>query len=107
MEASNKLPEDFKAKWIAALRSGEYKQGRHELYDNVNKTYCCLGVACMIAGAKPNNSGYIASYGGMKGITKVPVLLRGDNGYAVDNLVGMNDRGKSFFEIAKWIEENL
>lgn len=38
-------------KWIAALRSGEYKQGRAALKVNNegNIGYCCLGVLCQIA----------------------------------------------------------
>jgi hypothetical protein len=35
-------------KWIAALRSGEYKQGKNALCSN--DEYCCLGVACEIKG---------------------------------------------------------
>lgn len=34
-------------KWINALRSGEYAQGRTHLQDGGN-TFCCLGVACKI-----------------------------------------------------------
>lgn len=34
-------------KWINALRSGKYKQGRYALQDS-NNGYCCLGVACKI-----------------------------------------------------------
>jgi hypothetical protein len=42
-----------RARWVAALRSGEYKQargllrtrGRHDQEDR----YCCLGVACEVA----------------------------------------------------------
>jgi hypothetical protein len=38
---------EFYSQWLAALRSGEYPQGKGQLnYDN---TYCCLGVACDIA----------------------------------------------------------
>jgi hypothetical protein len=33
--------------WIAALRSGEYKQGKGNLRDMDNK-FCCLGVLCDI-----------------------------------------------------------
>lgn len=40
---------EFLVKWIAALRSGNYKQGTGRLYEIVCKTYCCLGVACDIA----------------------------------------------------------
>jgi hypothetical protein len=42
-------------KWVAALRSGEYEQGRERLHsldrsdpDNEKHTYCCLGVACEV-----------------------------------------------------------
>jgi hypothetical protein len=43
-----KMPAEFKAKWIAALRSGKYKQTVSRLRDNFG--YCCLGVACDISG---------------------------------------------------------
>lgn len=33
-------------KWLQALRSGEYKQGRGQL--QTFKGYCCLGVACAV-----------------------------------------------------------
>lgn len=35
-------------KWVAALRSGKYKQGRSYLkrVDDGEARYCCLGVAC-------------------------------------------------------------
>ena len=32
--------------WLAALRSGKYKQGKIMLYDRNNDTYCCLGILC-------------------------------------------------------------
>lgn len=35
--------EDFD-KWIKALRSGEYVQGKKTLYNSYRNTYCCLGV---------------------------------------------------------------
>jgi hypothetical protein len=35
-------------KWVDTLRSGDYKQGTGQLYDN--GYYCCLGVACEISG---------------------------------------------------------
>lgn len=38
-----KLPKDVKKKWVAALRSGKYEQGRQFLESNGE--YCCLGVA--------------------------------------------------------------
>jgi hypothetical protein len=36
----------IKQKWVKALRSGEYSQGKFKLYDGIN--YCCLGVLCQL-----------------------------------------------------------
>lgn len=39
-------------KWVAALRSGDYKQAKESLVvedDDKNRSYCCLGVACVLA----------------------------------------------------------
>jgi hypothetical protein len=38
-----KLPADIKAKWLEALRSGRYEQGRGHLRTSDDK-FCCLGV---------------------------------------------------------------
>lgn len=35
-------------KWVAALRSGKYTQGRSVLNQN-DRAFCCLGVACEVA----------------------------------------------------------
>jgi len=43
-------------KWVAALESGEYKQGIGQLREG--NTYCCLGVLCEIA----KKEGVIKSY---------------------------------------------
>jgi hypothetical protein len=43
-----RMPKDLADKWLSALRSGEYKQGKGQLctYDNIDGSprYCCLGV---------------------------------------------------------------
>lgn len=41
-----------KAKWVAALRSGEYQKGVGHLHDKDTDTYCCLGVLCKAVGAE-------------------------------------------------------
>jgi hypothetical protein len=41
------LLNDNAKKWVAALRSGKYKQTRHVLCDR--NGHCCLGVACEVA----------------------------------------------------------
>lgn len=38
------MKPEIKAKWVAALRSGEYKQGREAL--RIGDRFCCLGVLC-------------------------------------------------------------
>jgi hypothetical protein len=39
-----KMPIELKDKWVKALRSGKYKQGRGILYNPEEKSFCCLGV---------------------------------------------------------------
>ena len=46
-----KLNPERKALLVAALRSGEYQQGRGRLYDGIEGGYCCYGVACVLAEA--------------------------------------------------------
>lgn len=115
----NKLPEDFKKRWVEALRSGEYKQGENTLLRDGK--FCCLGVACVVAGVQDINS--VCSYGFIEfdpankpEVLKVPDILRGDT--PVTNvLASLNDgrdeqgtsedKKKSFNEIADYIEKNL
>jgi hypothetical protein len=49
--ASFKLDPEVKAKWVAALRSGDYRQGRGALATRLpdGVEYCCLGVLMEIA----------------------------------------------------------
>jgi hypothetical protein len=42
------MNQDVKALWLAALRSGEFQQGKKRLR-NMDDTYCCLGVLCELA----------------------------------------------------------
>lgn len=52
---------EFLRKWIDALRSGKYKQGRYFLC-NVDDEYCCLGVAAEVLGAKKQRAGRNTAY---------------------------------------------
>lgn len=38
--------------WVNALRSGKFMQGRKALHIESTNSYCCLGVACVVAGKK-------------------------------------------------------
>jgi hypothetical protein len=41
------MDAELKAKWVAALRSGEYVQGT--AYLESDGKFCCLGVLCRVA----------------------------------------------------------
>lgn len=97
-----KLPEDFKQKWVAALRSGEYKQGKTFLYNEHEDCYCVMGVAGLVLGiSKSTMSG--------------GCITTSDRGFPqylsfssdASEAIVMNDNGKSFSEIADYIEKNL
>ena len=111
-----KLPKEFKADWLKALRSGKYKQGigRLEQSDGNGKgklTYCCLGVACKMLYRKERITGTIIEDGAY---LNVPDILRGgaSENRIVAELTEMNDgdengNNMSFKKIADWIEKNL
>lgn len=109
-----KLPKRFKEKWLKALRSGEYKQGQSELYNGEDK-YCCLGVACDVAGHGKSlkQHGHFGSIS-MTKFKNVPEMIKGrcNNDDHIEKLTNMNDgwnlkRPRSFKQIANWIERNL
>lgn len=41
------MNSEVKAKWLEALRSGEYRQSRYRLR-SLDNSFCCLGVLCDI-----------------------------------------------------------
>lgn len=107
-----KLPKKFKAKWIKALRSGDYEQGRNALYKDGK--FCCIGVECHLHGVSKEK--LAANYCG--GGTKLSFVIIPDYMDVISKtvfgfrsasrcLIDMNDSGKSFDEIANWIENNL
>ena len=106
-----KLKKVFAKRWVDALRSGDYKQGKHYLESDGN--YCCLGVACRIQVPSANlslKSWIRYEHDGVSYtvLNKMPKLLIGDEeNEFVSMLARMNDRDVSFNEIANWIEENV
>ena len=55
LRANFKLERNFKRKWVAALRSGKYRQTASHLYVGYGGGgFCCLGVMCALRGAKLN-----------------------------------------------------
>lgn len=123
------MNKEIKAKWIEALRSGKYKQGKAALRTE-NNEYCCLGVLCELAVnegvinppvVKEDDNftarSRIYSFEGCGGYLPKAVQtwawLEDDDGRfmsvinGLDNLASLNDHGTSFEEIAKVIEEKF
>lgn len=107
--------------WVAALRSGEYRQGKNML-QNTNGTYCCLGVACEVARkhgievqdryVKVNDHRTIKVLRGLDLCTQGPVRQAfgiTECGQLSDDscLSELNDSGATFSEIADIIEKEL
>lgn len=42
----NIMDKKLKDKWVKALRSGNYKQGKNKLRSLEDNCFCCLGVLC-------------------------------------------------------------
>lgn len=108
----SKMNPEIKAKWLEALRSGEYQQGRRSLH--ADGSYCCLGVLCDISNLdtwKHRVDG-IYAYFDCEGFLPSTVAdwagLESRGAYGdeeVNHLAEDNDNGKSFLEIADIIEE--
>jgi hypothetical protein len=96
------MDAELKKKWVEALRSGEYTQTQGHLKSS--EGFCCLGVLCEVNSIKyietdvfgdgPNSGAYIY----------IRDIVGSD---ASDTCINLNDDGKSFEEIADWIEANL
>jgi len=105
---------EFAKKWVSALRSGMYRQGRRSMYDPVRDCYCCLGVACAVANPELTGSRLIEKYWkanpDLACTTFLPVEVEKMlplHPITLGDFAGMNDNGESFLEIADKIEERL
>ncbi len=109
------MKQELKTAWLAALRSGDIAQGRNSL-GKPDTAMCCLGVLCHVqekdltkVQRKPDMNGYGARL-------ELPWAERAypptewAGGLSIaeaGHCAGMNDNGKSFAQIADWIEENV
>ena len=116
------ITQKQKDDWLAALRSGEYKQCTGSL--KKDDGYCCLGVLGEVtegfefektkqktkAGTRSN---YFLTFpeseceikGSWTGLLNSPLYL-GDTNQSY--LMGMNDsEDKNFNQIADWVEKNI
>ena len=115
--------------WLAALRSGQYEQGRN--YLELNGKFCCLGVLCHVLHQRPelgiemdrfvtrNGAAVYSIHTSSQYRNSVPNLVVYELGLltaipsevhrAVDAvLVDLNDgNGASFAEIAQFIESSV
>lgn len=97
------MNQELKAKWVAALRSGEYQQATGAL--KVLDGYCCLGVFCVVAGLPISANGVGVEDGTYNGTYKPLVDAIGKG--ALTRLWGKNDDRVPFPKIADWIEIKL
>ena len=121
------LPWRFKKAWIKALKSGDYIQGtgtlRKEEEDTLTNndivSYCCLGVACIVAGIPEEfiDGEWIEYQQDGFDYEKVPEVLHGvaDSNELAKVLSEMNDSCSpdkdhhrfNFDDIADWIDYNI
>ena len=125
------MNKEIKARWVEALRSGNYEQGLHNL--RRGSEFCCLGVLCDIVKddvncdwlPKEDNFGtfykfaesdeilpeLVAIHAGLKGCSpEVQVTVKCGNEEAVGSqaLTNLNDSGEYSFErLADLIEEQF
>lgn len=109
------MDKELVKKWVAALRSGEYKQTDKYLHHPQEESFCCLGVLCAVVAGDRSYTAVqkVASKDGFYRFTNGSLyndeLL--DSVGAVDmayDLMRMNDQeGKTFPEIADYIEKEL
>ena len=116
------MKKDTKEKWVAALRSGEYKQCQGELKDD-SGAHCCLGVLLESQGWEFSPSvessisePHVCYYYSPEGFAnseenELTVHTRSEFGLTRPQEVHLmklnDDKGWSFKLISKWIEDHL
>lgn len=98
----------LKAKWLRGLRSKKYRQTQTCLRHR--GAFCCLGVLADIQGAKWINGSPIINGDDdhrQGGAILLPKFAGGLQKAPQTTLAKMNDQGKSFAEIADYIERRI
>lgn len=115
------MNQEVKKLWVEALVSGEYKQAKGLL--RRESGYCCLGVLCDIYEKQtkkkkwvkkriwgyhfgPLNTAlpkFVVKWAGLSSCNPMVKDGRGSHG----SLASFNDMGRSFNQIAKYIEKSL
>lgn len=95
------MDAEIKRKWVAALRSGKYRQGFNALSSTTREgqVLCCIGVGFCVAKPEENVCAHGTTDAAQKlGLTPAQEFA----------LVGLNDDDEaSFAAIADYIEQNL
>lgn len=108
------MDKELKAKWIKALRSGQYKQARRRLLDTETGGMCCLGVLAKIQGCDLRAYGKLHTlvteklpngYGaGLRPRQRRALAARNDGSCDADD---NQQKRHTFKQIADYIEKNL
>jgi len=104
------MNRDLKDKWVKALTSGKYKQGRNLLRDGEDR-YCCLGVLCDLVNPTAWTWEEDPKVYSHFQTTEFPSdLIRSvelNEGVAADLTLLNDTHGKTFYEIAEYIQEHV
>ncbi len=103
------MDPDFRRRLLHALRSGEYKQGTGKQLRDENDCFCFAGVVCDLIDPEKWTT---CSEGYAYGTYRVawPDTVQRKSGIPPKifcQFVSMNDRGKTFTQIAQRIEDYL
>lgn len=120
-----RMKRAVRAKWVAELRSGKYKQGRSKLHQRGQGTepdqFCCLGVLCHMAVVDGLPLRVVGDTYGDRDVTKYggeislpPEYVKdwagwdemGGSAIRIMYLANANDDGHTFAEIATMIEQD-
>lgn len=125
-----KMDPTIKARWVAALRSGDYEQGHGRLHTRGPKDtsmFCCLGVLCDLATQDnivsevielstwddvaviydDDESWLPTSVVEWSGVDHQGTFAEGNHIHEFSTLAELNDSGATFEHLATIIEEYL
>jgi hypothetical protein len=96
------MNKEIKARWLEALRSGEFIQGRQQFRPNTNPpTHCCLAV--LVEVMTPGATAISQSTRCHKTAYILAGLTEGD----IEQCISLNDGTEGYTDVAAYIEENL
>lgn len=131
------MKKEIAKKWVKALRSGKYKQGKtylKQVYYNGQAHHCCLGVLCELynntmkkksitvwnrkktlstqisskTSTEPNYVTFNGKAGELPGVVMEWAGINSPLGnFEIYSLADLNDRGATFESIANIIEKNV